>query len=65
MFDPTTDTIIEQELMPGFKTKLLDIKPSEKTTWEFDDGRVIEISKKTKERWLKEEEEKRKKIPLP
>ena len=48
IFNRYTDTIMEQELIPGFKTKLLDIKPSEKTTWEFEDGRVIEYLKKPK-----------------
>jgi len=63
MFNPETDTIKEIELVPGHKQKMIDIKDSEKTTWEFEDGRVIEISKKTKERWLKEEEERKKKTP--
>lgn len=65
MFNPETDTIKEIEIMPGVEQKMLDIKDDQKTTWEFEDGRVIEISKKTKERWLKEEEEKKIKIPLP
>ncbi len=67
VFDPTTDTIKEIEILPGsgYKQKMIDIKDSEKTTWEFEDGRVITISKKTKQRWLKEEEERRKKEPKP
>ena len=68
MFNPETDTIKEVEIFPGHKVKMLDIKDSEKTTWEFEDGRVIEISKTTEKRWLKEQEEKRKKdalIPIP
>lgn len=61
VFNPEVDTIKEVELMPGIKQKIIDIKDSEKTTWEFDDGRIIEISKETKRRWLKEQELKRKK----
>lgn len=64
-FDPATDTLIEEIDEFGFKRTTLDTKPSQKTTWQFDDGKTIEISKKTKERWLKEEEEKRKKKPIP
>ena len=63
-FDPETDTLKEIEMVPGIKQKMIDIKDSEKTTWEFEDGRVITISKKTKARWLKEEE-KQKKLPKP
>ena len=61
LFDPETDTIKEIELLPGVKEKIIDIKDSQKTTWQLEDGRIIEISKKTKERWLKEAEEKRQK----
>ena len=64
MFNPETDTLKEIEIVPGYKQKMIDIKDSEKTTWEFEDGRIITISKKTKERWLKEEE-KRNKLPKP
>ncbi len=61
VFNPETDTIREIEISPDNVMEIWDIKDSEKTTWKFDDGRVIEISKETKKRWLKEEEEKRKK----
>ena len=63
MFNPETDTIREIEMPAGSGNmiKMLDIKDSEKTTWDFGDGRIMEISKETKRRWLKEEEEKRQK----
>lgn len=61
MFDSEMDTIIEMELSPGIIQKVHDVKPRYKTTWEFDDGRIIEIDTKTKERWLKEKEEEEKK----
>jgi len=68
LYNPETDTFRLEEIAPGITVKVLDIKDSEKTTWEFDEGRVITISKKTRERWLKEEEEQREKeilTPVP
>jgi len=56
-FNPERDTIKEID-MGGHKMKIMDIKDSEKTIWEFEDGRIIEISKETKKRWLKEQEKK-------